>query len=70
MKVIQNIVRHHFGKAFILGAILIVVFSRIAPQGPDAPAPTLMEFLIFLLAVILLGVGALGTIQFIIRDRD
>lgn len=70
MKVIQNIVRHHFGKAFILGAILIVVFSRIAPQGPDAPIPTLAEFFVFLLALIFLLVGVLGTIQFITRDRD
>lgn len=71
MNVLQHIIRHHFGKAFIIGAVLIVIFSRVVHHDAgQTGAPVYVGFLLFILALASMLIGFLGTIQFVSRDRD
>ena len=70
MKLLQNIIRHHFGKAFVAGAALIVIFSQVAPHGDSNATPNFGVFLLFIFALALMFIGVLGLFQFLGRDRD
>ncbi|WP_097459112.1 hypothetical protein [Mangrovitalea sediminis] len=71
MNIVQKIVRNHFGKAFIIGAALIVIFSRVVHHDAgQTGAPVYVGFLLFILALTSLFIGFLGTVQYISRDRD